>query len=68
MKRILRGAGPAGVCRGSRQPPICRAISRYAPAYNPIYNWTGFYLGINGGGGWGARSGTASTNSTSPAA
>jgi len=23
------------------------------PAYNSIYNWTGFYLGINGGGGWG---------------
>ena len=21
--------------------------------YNPIYNWTGFYVGINGGGGWG---------------
>ena len=35
-------------------PPICRAISRSAgPGYNPIYNWTGFYLGINGGGGWG---------------
>jgi outer membrane immunogenic protein len=31
---------------------------RYGPPprpvlYNPIYNWTGFYLGINGGGGWG---------------
>jgi len=23
------------------------------PAYNSIYTWTGFYLGINGGGGWG---------------
>src|SRR5262249_58381622 len=20
----------------------------------PVYNWTGFYLGINGGGGWGS--------------
>jgi len=19
----------------------------------PVYNWTGFYIGINGGGGWG---------------
>ncbi len=24
-----------------------------APAYVAQYNWTGFYLGINGGGGWG---------------
>ena len=23
------------------------------PAYNAIYTWTGFYVGINGGGGWG---------------
>jgi len=24
-----------------------------APVYAPQYNWTGFYLGINGGGGFG---------------
>src|SRR3977135_109597 len=30
------------------QQPIARAPACYAG-----YNWTGFYLGINGGGGWG---------------
>jgi outer membrane immunogenic protein len=24
-----------------------------APVYAPLYNWSGIYLGINGGGGWG---------------
>ena len=23
------------------------------PQYSPAYNWSGFYLGVNGGGGWG---------------
>ncbi|WJR75123.1 outer membrane beta-barrel protein [Bradyrhizobium sp. NP1] len=23
------------------------------PVVAPIYNWTGFYIGVNGGGGWG---------------
>jgi outer membrane immunogenic protein len=25
-----------------------------APAYVPAYNWTGFYLGLQGGGAWGS--------------
>jgi len=42
----------AGSARAADLPP------RYAykappPVYVPIYTWTGFYLGINGGGGWG---------------
>jgi outer membrane immunogenic protein len=28
-------------------------IARTPAYYSPYYNWTGFYLGINGGGGWG---------------
>jgi outer membrane immunogenic protein len=31
-----------------------RVMPTKAPAYvAPVYNWTGFYVGINGGGGWG---------------
>ena len=30
-----------------------------APAYFAPYNWTGFYVGINGGGGWGNSDWTA---------
>ena len=30
-----------------------QAMPAKAPAYTAPYNWTGVYLGINGGGGWG---------------
>jgi outer membrane immunogenic protein len=33
-----------------------RDMPMKAPMYAPVYNWTGFYLGINGGGGWGTSS------------
>jgi outer membrane immunogenic protein len=31
-----------------RQQPYLKA-----PPYNPAFSWSGFYLGLNGGGGWG---------------
>jgi len=32
------------------------------PYVAPYYNWTGFYLGINGGGGWGTSTWTGASN------
>ena len=31
-----------------------RQMPTKAPNYAPIYNWTGPYIGINAGGGWGS--------------
>lgn len=42
------GAADLGV-RYPQQPYV------KAPLYNPAFSWSGFYLGLNGGGGW-ARS------------
>jgi outer membrane immunogenic protein len=38
-----------------------------APLYSvvPAYNWTGFYVGINGGGGWGSSDFSAPLSSAS---
>ena len=43
---MMGAADAADIAR--RQP-----IPMNAPAYYAPYNWTGFYFGINGGGGWG---------------
>jgi len=56
MKRILLasvGLLALGVA-SALAADIQRAMPAKAPVYvAPIYNWTGFYVGINGGGGWG---------------
>ena len=43
----LAAAAPASAA------DLPRAMPYKAPAYVNAYNWTGFYLGINGGGAWG---------------
>ncbi len=57
MKRfVLAAAGllALGVTAASAADLPARApMPTKAPAYLPAYNWTGFYIGINGGGGWG---------------
>jgi outer membrane immunogenic protein len=42
----------AGTAVAADLPPRYPAPYR-VPVYSPVFNWTGFYLGINGGGGWG---------------
>lgn len=68
MKRILiavfgisamAGLGTASAADLPRQAPVYKA-----PAYvAPINNWTGFYVGLNGGGGWGSSKWTGLGNS-----
>jgi outer membrane immunogenic protein len=43
-----------------------RSMPAKAPVMVPVYNWTGFYLGINGGYGWGRSDWTAFGLDTDP--
>jgi len=46
---VIGAASAADLSR--RQPP---PVPAKAPIVVPVYNWTGFYAGINGGFGWGS--------------
>jgi outer membrane immunogenic protein len=57
MKRLvlagLAVAAMVGSAAAADMSPRYQQPYVKAPLYNPVYSWTGFYLGINGGGGWG---------------
>ena len=58
MKRVILACvgvvALGGAAAAADLPPAPGPAPYYkAPAYAPAYNWSGFYLGINGGGGWG---------------
>ena len=62
MKRILSTgiaiAALLGLAAQASAADMSRAMPTKAPAYVvPYYNWTGAYVGINGGGGWGTGNG-----------
>jgi opacity protein-like surface antigen len=56
MKRFLLSSvallGFATVA-GAADLPRRTAPPVFAPVYAPVFTWTGFYVGVNGGYGWG---------------
>jgi outer membrane immunogenic protein len=59
MKKLVLGSAGLVVLTVISGSALAADLSRAPPVYTkapimaPIYNWNGFYLGINGGGGWG---------------
>ena len=51
-KFLLVGIAAAAFCNA---PAIAAT-----PAPAPVFNWSGFYLGVNGGGNWGSSDGSTS--------
>ena len=46
-------AGRAAMARSAADLSLAPLYKAPPTQYSPAYNWTGFYLGVNGGGGWG---------------
>ncbi len=60
MKKILIGALLAGVASSAFAADLPTRKAPPAPYIPPpIFTWTGFYLGLNGGYGWGTLNGGA---------
>jgi outer membrane immunogenic protein len=60
VKKTLTSAAAIALVAGSAMAadlPSRKAAPVYVPAPPPIAMWTGFYAGLNIGGGWGANGG-----------
>ena len=67
MKRLLIGiaAVTSMLATSALAADLPARTYTKAPAYvEPIYDWTGFYIGLNGGYSWGRSSDTSSLTNT----
>ena len=60
MKRLMLATigmlALAATAKAADLPRRYEPVPQRAPAFMPVYNWTGLYIGINGGGAWGRSS------------
>ncbi|HEY2533829.1 MAG TPA: outer membrane protein [Xanthobacteraceae bacterium] len=67
MKKLLAGYLAAfgllvaAQCAAAADLSVAPLYKAPPPQYSPAYNWSGFYLGANGGGGWGHSDWSAKT-------
>src|SRR5579871_2483164 len=55
-RRVLALLGAAAFASAAHAADLSPGYNSYykVPTYAPAFGWGGFYLGLNGGGGWGS--------------
>jgi outer membrane immunogenic protein len=61
MKRTILAIASALILGAPAANAADMAVKAPPPPPAPVFSWTGFYIGGQGGGGWGNSSGTANT-------